>query len=78
MSNAAPMRNVKRMLGGMGAMVKHRSKTIAKIGSTAFRVSENFSWNLERVDCNLCISFPKYFGEMPYEDINIVSTTSIA
>ena len=60
-NSVAPMRKVIRMLGGIGAIVKHNNNTIAKIGNTAFKVSVNFSWNLERVDCNLCISFPMYF-----------------
>ena len=38
-SRTAPMRNAIRILGGMGAVVKHRTRTIARIGKTAFRVS---------------------------------------
>lgn len=41
------MRKVTRMLGGIGVMVKHSTNTIAKIGKTAFIVSENFSSNFE-------------------------------
>ena len=43
----APMRNVIKMLGGIGAIGKQRSNTIIKIGSTAFRVSISFSLNFE-------------------------------
>ena len=45
-SRAAPTRNVIKMLGGIGAIVKHSTSTIPRIGITAFIVSENFSENL--------------------------------
>ena len=48
----APIKNVIKILGGIGAIEKHRSKTIARIGRTAFRVSESFSLNLERLKIN--------------------------
>lgn len=61
MSRAAPTRNVIKMLGGMGAMVKHSSKTMPRIGNTAFNVSENFSLNLECVECKSTRPFLLYF-----------------
>ena len=39
----APIRNVIKILGGIGAIEKQRSKTITSIGTTAFRVSISFS-----------------------------------
>ena len=42
-SNTAPIKNVTRVLGGIGVIVKHSTNTIAKIGKTAFIVSVNFS-----------------------------------
>ena len=45
-SKVAPTKKVINMLGGIGAIVKQRSNTIARIGTTAFIVSENFSENL--------------------------------
>ena len=42
-SSTAPIRKVTKMLGGTGVMVKQSTNTIAKIGKTAFMVSENFS-----------------------------------
>ena len=48
----APIKNVIKMLGGMGAIEKHKSKTIARIGRTAFRVSVSFSLNFERLSNN--------------------------
>ena len=45
--STAPMRNVIKMLGGIGAIEKQRSNTIIKIGSIAFRVSISFSLNFE-------------------------------
>jgi hypothetical protein len=52
MSKIAPIRNVIKILGGMGAIVKHRSNTIARIGRTAFSVSDSFSLNFERLKNN--------------------------
>ena len=46
-NNIAPIKKVIRTLGGIGAMVKQSNKTMASIGMTAFRVSANFSLNLE-------------------------------
>ena len=46
-SSTAPTRKVIRMLGGMGAMVKHNSNTMPRMGKTAFRVSLSFSLNFE-------------------------------
>jgi len=43
----APIKKVIRILGGIGAMEKHSSRTMASIGMTAFRVSVSFSLNLE-------------------------------
>jgi hypothetical protein len=50
MSRTAPIRNVINMLGGIGAIVKHSNKTMARIGSTAFRVSVNFSLNRDEIE----------------------------
>ena len=36
------------MLGGIGTIVKHKIRTIASMGRTAFKVSLNFSFNFER------------------------------
>ena len=44
----APIRKVTRILGGIGAIVKQSTNTIARIGNTASSVSVNFSENLER------------------------------
>ena len=44
----APIRNVIKTLGGIGAIEKHRNSTMIKMGSTAFKVSINFSWNFDR------------------------------
>lgn len=49
MSRAAPKRNKSNIPDGMGAMVKHRKRTIKRIGKTALRVSLSFSLNLERI-----------------------------
>jgi len=46
-SKIAPIKKVIRILGGIGAMEKHNNNTIASIGTTAFKVSVNFSLNLE-------------------------------
>ena len=46
-NNMAPIKKVINTLGGIGAIVKHSNKTIASIGMTAFKVSTNFSLNLE-------------------------------
>lgn len=46
-SSTAPTRNVIRILGGMGAMVKQSSNTMPRMGKTAFRVSLSFSLNFE-------------------------------
>lgn len=43
----APVKNVIKMLGGIGAMEKHKINTISKIGNTAFKVSLSFSLNVE-------------------------------
>ena len=51
-NRTAPIRNVIRILGGIGAMVKHSNSTMSKIGITAFRVSISFSLNLERKNNN--------------------------
>lgn len=40
------------MLGGIGTIVKHKIRTIASMGRTAFKVSLNFSFNFERLKCN--------------------------
>jgi hypothetical protein len=48
----APIKNVIRILGGIGAIEKHKSKTIARIGRTAFNVSVSFSLNFERLNNN--------------------------
>ena len=48
----APIKNVIKILGGMGAIEKHSSKTIARIGRTAFNVSVSFSLNFERLNNN--------------------------
>ena len=48
----APIKNVIKILGGIGAIEKHKSKTIASMGKTAFKVSNNFSLNFERLNCN--------------------------
>ena len=54
-SNVAPTKKVINILGGIGAIVKQSSSTIAKIGSTAFIVSENFSINFPlRLECCNC------------------------
>jgi hypothetical protein len=45
--STAPTKKVNRMLGGIGAMEKHSSNTMPKIGKTAFRVSDNFSFTLD-------------------------------
>lgn len=47
MRRAAPIRNVIKILGGIGAMVKHKKRTIKSIGKTALRVSFSFSLNLD-------------------------------
>ena len=41
--STAPSRNASRIPGSSGAIVKHSASTIARIGSTAFNVSFNFS-----------------------------------
>lgn len=46
-NRTAPHKNVIKMLGGIGVMVKHNINTIASIGITAFNVSDNFSLNLD-------------------------------
>ena len=51
-SKIAPIKNVIKMLGGIGAIEKHKSKTIARIGRTAFNVSVSFSLNFERLNNN--------------------------
>ena len=60
-SKPAPTKKVIKMLGGIGAMVKQRSSTIPKIGSTAFIVSANFSINFPLsclcCSCNLSKAF---------------------
>jgi len=38
-NKTAPIKNVIKILGGMGAIVKHNNKTIARMGKTAFIVS---------------------------------------
>ena len=48
----APIKKAIKILGGMGAIVKHKIRTIARMGKTAFKVSDNFSFNLERLNCN--------------------------
>ena len=48
----APIKNVIKILGGIGAIVKHKRSTIARIGRTAFNVSESFSLNFERLKNN--------------------------
>ena len=72
-SRAAPTRNVIKILGGIGAMVKHSKSTIPSIGSTAFMVSENFSENLllsrECGNFNLQVTFLILCGK----HINIIN-----
>lgn len=46
-NRTAPHKNVIKMLGGIGVMVKHNINTIASIGITAFNVSDNFSLNFD-------------------------------
>ena len=53
----APIIKVINILGGIGAMEKHSNSTMIKIGSTAFKVSVNFSWNFERYENNEKTSF---------------------
>ena len=52
-------KNVISILGGMGAMLKQSSNTMASIGNTAFRVSANFSLNFDLID-NICIKILSY------------------
>ena len=53
----APIKKVIRILGGIGAMVKQSNKTMASMGMTAFRVSVNFSLNLEWKKINVSDAF---------------------
>jgi hypothetical protein len=46
----APIKKVINILGGIGAIEKHKSKTITKIGMTAFSVSVIFSLNRDEID----------------------------
>ena len=43
--NTAPSKNASKILGDTGAIVKHKSNTIPRIGRTAFKASFNFSCN---------------------------------
>ncbi len=45
---AAPSRKHRRMLGEMGAALKHRASTMPTMGSTAFNASISFSFNFGR------------------------------
>lgn len=56
-NRTAPIRKVIRILGGIGAMEKHNSNTIAKIGKTAFRVSVSFSLNLDCKNSKISSTF---------------------
>lgn len=61
--STAPTKKVSKILGGMGATVKHKRSTIAKIGNTAFNVSDNFSANFSLnlvPDNNADVPFKKY------------------
>jgi len=57
----APIRNAIRILGGIGAIVKHNNKTIASIGKTAFKVSFNFSFIIDLLKCNIPNALPNIF-----------------
>lgn len=57
----APTRKHIKMLGGIGAIVKQSNNTIAKIGNTAFRVSVNFSSNLDKLINKIYVFLSKYF-----------------
>jgi hypothetical protein len=46
----APIKKVIKILGGIGAIEKHKSKTITRIGTTAFSVSVNFSLNRDEIE----------------------------
>ncbi len=46
-NRTAPIRNASKMLGEIGAIVKHNSKTMPTTGSTAFKVSFSFSRNFD-------------------------------
>ena len=52
-NKVAPIKNVIRTLGGIGAMEKHKSNTINKLGTTAFSVSENFYLKLDLNENNI-------------------------
>lgn len=55
--SAAPTRKVIRILGGIGAMEKHSSNTMAKMGKTAFKVSISFSLNLDCKNSKISSTF---------------------
>lgn len=54
------------MLGGIGAIEKHKTNTISKIGKTAFRVSLNFSLNVECKECNRTYHLSYYIYFIKY------------
>ena len=44
-TRSAPMRNTSSMAGCMGAMLKHSTRTMATMGSTATSASSSFLWS---------------------------------
>ena len=50
--STAPIKNAIKILGEIGAILKHSNITIANIGNTAFKISTDFSLIIVLLICN--------------------------